>query len=175
MRSNQYLIALPLLTFIFFVSGCGSIVKNLGSSSSTVAVEERNFAFALQNLRDGNEFAARELFERVVDARPRVGVTDEAIFRLALLHLRDEGGKGEPRARTLLNRLITEFPSSIWARQASPLVAYLQEAFSLRTKQRELRDLRNQNLSLSRDNKELRQSIERLKQLDLELEQKIRR
>jgi hypothetical protein len=45
----------------------------------------------------------------------------------------------------------------------------------LRVKQRELRNLRSQNLSLGRDNKEMRQSIERLKQLDLELEQKIRK
>jgi len=54
-------------------------------------------------------------------------------------------------------------------------ISHLQEVLTLRGVQRELKSLRNQNLSLSHDNKELRQSIERLKQLDMELEQKIRR
>ena len=166
---------MTLVTALFSVllaSGCGPIVKLSGSAIRT---EERNFAGALQYLRSGNEIAARDLFERTVDAPPLKGVTDEALFRLAILNLRDEGGKGEPRARALLNRLIREFPASIWAGQASPLAAHLQDVLTLRGVQRELKNLRNQNLSLSHDNKELRQSIERLKQLDMELEQKIRR
>lgn len=139
------------------------------------SIEERNFTGALMNLRSGNEFTARDLLERVVDAPPLPGVTDEALFRLSLLNLRDEGGRGEPRARELLARLLNEYPRSIWAKQGAPLAAYLQEALKLRDEKRQIKSLRNQNLSLSRDNKELRQSMERLKQLDLELEQKIRR
>lgn len=157
---------------VLLTSGCGTFTELSGPAIRT---EERNFAGALQYLRSGNETAARDLFERTVDAPPLKGVTDEALFRLAVLNLRDEGGKGEPRARALLGRLIREFPASIWARQASPLAAHLQEVLALRGVQRELKSLRNQNLSLSHDNKELRQSIERLKQLDMELEQKIRR
>lgn len=157
---------------VLLTSGCGALVTLNGSATRA---EERNFAGALQYLRSGNEAAARDLFERTVEAPPLMGVTDEALFRLALLNLREEGGKSEQRARVLLNRLIREFPASIWARQASPLAAHLQEVSTLRGVQRELKNLRNQNLSLSQDNKELRQSIERLKQLDMELEQKIRR
>jgi hypothetical protein len=139
------------------------------------SIEERNFAVALQYLRSGNESAARDLLERVVGAPSLKGVTDEALFRLSLLSLRNEGGSGEPRARALLDRLLSEFPGSAWARQGAPLAEYLQEAFTLRAGQRQVKSLRNQNLSLNRDNKELRQTIERLKQLDMELEQKIRR
>jgi hypothetical protein len=153
-------------------SGCGTLAELSGPAIRT---EERNFAGALQYLRSGNEIAARDLFERTIDAPSLKGVTDEALFRLAILNLRDEGGKGELRARALLGRLIREFPASIWAAQALPLAAHLQEILALRGVQRELKNLRNQNLSLSHDNKELRQSIERLKQLDMELEQKIRR
>ena len=46
---------------------------------------------------------------------------------------------------------------------------------TLRDRQREVRTLKELNLSLSRDNREMRQSIERLKSLDLELEKKIKR
>jgi len=165
-----------VLLLAMIISGCGSLMKIAsslpGRDSST---EKRNFAGALQYLRSGNEAAARDLLERVIDAPSLAGVTDEALFRLSLLNLRDEEGRGEPRARALLNRLLREFPASIWARQASPLAAYLQEAFTLRAGKRQVKELRTQNLSLNRDNKELRQTIERLKQLDMELEQKIRR
>ncbi len=166
------ILLMVLLPVLLLTSGCVPFVTLNGSITRA---EERNFAGALQYLRSGNEAAARDLFERTVDAPPLIGVTDEALFRLALLNLRDDGGKGESRARTLLSRLIREFPASIWARQASPLADHLQEVLTLRAGQRELKNLRNQNLSLSHDNKELRQSIERLKQLDMELEQKIRR
>lgn len=175
MRIKQFNMMVILIQLVLLVSGCATLVKKSGPLPGAAYIEERNFAFALQYLRSGNETAARDLFERTVDAPPLIGVTDEALFRLALLNLRDEGGKGEPRARALLNRLIHEFPASIWARQASPLVAHLQDVLTLRGVQREFKNLRNQNLSLSHDNKELRQSIERLKQLDMELEQKIRK
>ena len=155
--------------------GCGTLDKMTKSAPWIVSSQERNFSEALQYLRTGNESRARDLFERVVDAPSVNGMTDEALFRLALLNLRNEDGKGELRARAVLGRLMDEYPASIWAKQAAPLAVYLQEAFTLRVKQRELKNLRTQNLSLSRDNKEMRQSIERLKQLDLELEQKIRR
>lgn len=156
-------------------SGCGTLVKMTKSAPWIVSSQERNYTGALQYLRSGNESGARDLLERTIKAPPVNGITDVALFRLALLNLRNEDGKGEPRARALLNRLISEYPASIWARQAAPLAVYLQEAYALRVRQREFKNLRDQNLSLSRDNKELRLNIERLKQLDLQLEPKIRR
>jgi hypothetical protein len=94
---------------------------------------------------------------------------------LSLLYLRDEGGKGPVRTQELLERLLDEFPSSIWAHQGAPLAAYLTGVRTLKDRQREVRTLKELNLSLSRDNREMRQSIERLKSLDLELEKKIKR
>jgi hypothetical protein len=137
--------------------------------------QERRFAGALEFLRAGREQEARELLELVVAAPPRSGVTDEALFRLSLLYLPDEGGKGTVRTQELLERLIVEFPRSIWAHQGAPLAAYLTGVRTLRDKQREVRTLKELNLSLSRDNREMRQSIERIKSLDLELEKKIKR
>jgi predicted Zn-dependent protease len=133
--------------------------------------QERNLDLALDSLRAGKEQKARDTLERVVKAAPLDGVTDEALFRLALLQLGSEGGKGVFRARSLLERLMKEYPGSLWARQAVPVAAYLTSA---NLHDRELKTLRDLNLSLSRDNRELHQSIERLKSLDKELERKTR-
>lgn len=136
---------------------------------------ERNFAGALHQLRGGREQEARSLLEQVVEAKGVEGITDEALFRLALLSLRDDGPQGVQRARLLIGQLHSEYPGSIWSYQSDPLLKILSELKTLREARKELRVLRDRNLSLSRDNKELRQSLERLKSLDLELEQKIRR
>lgn len=175
MKPDKFCRALLLLLLISLTGGCGTFIGRNLSMTRNVSTAERNFAGALESLRTGNESVARELFVRVVNEPSLAGVTDEALFRLALLSLGDEGGKGEKRAAELIDRLLGEFPGSIWSRQAAPLAEYVQEAVALRARTRELKALRNQNLSLSRDNKELRQSIERIKNLDLELEQKIRR
>jgi hypothetical protein len=144
------------------------------AKDSTVRDQERRFAGALVFLRSGKEQEARELLELVVAGPSRSGVTDEALFRLSLLYLRDEGGKAE-RTQEMLERLIGEFPRSIWAHQSAPIASYLAGVRILRDRQREVKTLKELNLSLSRDNREMRQSIERLKSLDLELENKIKR
>jgi len=169
-----------LLVLLACMSGCGTMETRLVSifgSTSGPALKarerEHDFASALGYLRKGDDEQARTALERVVVAPPHAGVTDEALFRLAVLSLGNEGTKGATRAKALLDRLKSEFPDSIWTYQAGPLVTYLANGKHVRD--REIRSLRELNLSLSRDNKELRQSIERLKSLDMELEQKIRR
>lgn len=175
-------IAVMAVVVLTCTSGCATVGGTLGSwfggKPGRVAQppdRERDFATALEYLRKGNEQQARIALERVVEAPPLGGVTDEALFRLALLHLGDDGGRDTTRTRSLLERLRSEYPKSLWTRQAAPLSTYLATAGMLRDKERENRTLRQLNLSLSRDNKELRQSIDRLKSLDMELEQKIRR
>ena len=174
MRFDQIL-TVVVLVVVTCLSGCGVIGTTTVTSSTMIPEQERSFAGALEYLRSGNEPMAKELLERVVAAAPLKGITDEAMFRLALLHLHDENGKGIQRANMLLEQLKSEYPRSIWTRQAAPLATYLTATKSSRDKQRELKNLKELNLSLSRDNRELRQTIERLKSLDLELEQKIKR
>lgn len=180
MKYKQFSIAL-LLAAAFLSGGCAIFVaKDMPTVKDVPVVNvvpevERSFSAALLFMRTGNESAARDRLESVVEEPPLIGVTDEALFRLAVFTLGDENGKGETRARKLLERLTAEFPASGWARQAAPLLDYIRETAALRARMRELKNLRNQNLSLSRDNKGLRQSIEHLKDLDLELEQKIRK
>lgn len=185
MKHNQLIIAAVCAAFAS-LSGC-SLAPHKASAVSVTSVasapvevsvvreQERRFAGALEFLRSGREQEARSLLELVVDGPERSGVTDEALFRLSLLYLRDEGNRGASRAQELLEQLRTDFPASIWAHQSAPLVAYLSGVRALRDRQREVKTLKELNLSLSRDNREMRQSLEKLKSLDLELEKKIKR
>jgi len=161
---------LIVMVILMFMSGCMTV-----PIPRIVSKQELDFAGALEYLRSGNWQKARPLLERVCEEPPITGVTDEALFRLALLHLGDDGTKGVARAQALLERLRNEFPLSSWTHQATPLASYLTGTKVLRDRQRELKTLYDLNLSLSHDNRELRQSLERLKQLDIELEQKIKR
>jgi hypothetical protein len=186
LRHKRRISAALLVALITCTSGCGlsgwkeSTVSLTGvaaapSEFSAARDQERRFAGALELLRTGKMQESRDLLEQVVAGPSRSGVTDEALFRLSLLYLRDDGGKGSARSLELLERLSGEFPRSIWSHQAAPLAEYLTAVRSLRDRQREVRTLKEMNLSLSRDNREMRQSIERLKSLDLELEKKIKR
>lgn len=174
----KLIISLLVLSLLQLICGCSPLgwsVATDASISSSISNQERNFAGALELIRKGKEHGARDLLERVIDGPSRSGVTDEALFRLSLLFLREDGSKGTVRALELLERLRNEFPRSLWAHQAAPLVVYLANVKLLFDQQRNVKNLKEHNLSLSRDNREMRQSIERLKALDLELEQKIKR
>lgn len=156
-------------------SGCMLLSRQHGDSDGSVPSHERKFAGALQLLRQGNEQGARELLEQVVMAPGLPGVTDDALFRLALLRLRDGGEKGGQESYSLLARLAKEYPDSIWTHQSAALSGHLVSTQKLFEKQRETRPLRELNLQLSRENKELRLNLEKLKNLDLEMDQKRRR
>jgi len=177
------IISLMVLVLLPLLSGCSQLgwkisvvsVAAEDSDPSAKTTQENRFKEALEFLRAGNEQAARDLLEQVVEEPSRAGVTDEALFRLSVLFLREEVSKGPGRSLELIDRLKNDFPQSLWTQQAVPLGAYLSGVKALRERQRELRTLKELNLSLSRDNREMRQSIERLKSLDLELEKKIKR
>jgi len=147
---------------------------------------------ALKELEAGKESAAAASLEALTKEPGADDITDEALFRLALLRLR-EGN--EAQAPQLLERLKKEYPKSAWTRQAEPLFDFLKsieemkvqlrdlkilnmsltrENKDMQSQKTELQNLKNTNQSLARENKELRQSIERLKSLDIELEKKSR-
>lgn len=171
---SEYVVYIALLALVTMSSGCSGIGGRM-PSFLVFSEQERTLIEALDHLGAGEELQARILLEKVVGGVPAAGVTDEALFRLALLSLKENGSKGFLRAQTLLERLTDKYPDSLWTKQSAPLLSHLTEAMALRSRQRELKALREQNHSLSRDNRELRQSLEQLKQLDLELEQRIKR
>ena len=170
----ERVVIIALLALVTMNTGCAGL-KGKMPGFHTVSEQERTLSGALDQLRAGKEQQARDLLEKIIIGAPAAGVTDEALFRLALLNLKEDGGKGLRRAQALLERLADRYPDSLWTRQSAPLLSHLAEDRTLRNRQRELKSLKELNLSLSRDNRELRQSLEQLKQLDLELEQRIKR
>ncbi|MHB8058288.1 MAG: outer membrane protein assembly factor BamD [Desulfuromonadaceae bacterium] len=163
MRQLKYHGYILILLASLSAGGCANF--GVGISSE----RERYFTEGLQSLQGGKERQARELLERAIAEPAGEGLIDEALFRLALLHLRDDEGRGQARSLVLLERLKKEYPRSLWTYQSAPLTAYLFAMRAAHEKERE------QNLLLNRENRELHQSIDRLKNLDLEMEKKIKR
>ena len=202
-------ITLSLLLLAALGEGCSMIRVDkqhpaVQAVQAALGHEERCFTGALQSLKEGNERVAQTLLEEVIFGIPLPGKTDEALFRLAVLHLGDEDGNGDTQTRALLARLQKEYPDSNWTQQATPLITYLDEVDDLRNarevlntrwvqsqsqlresnhevktlKERNLslvrgnKELQERNHSLVRDNKELQNRLDRLKDLDLDIEQK---
>ena len=131
-------------------------------------------------IQAGNDDAARELLRKIGEEKSVSGVTEEALFRQGLLTLKYENeASGYPQTRQILERLIHDYPGSVWAVQAIPLndllVGRWMSEVSLGKVRRQVKSLKDSNLSLTRENKEMRLNIEKLRTLEQELELKSRR
>lgn len=167
---HRIFVSLILMTISIFFSGCQTLENSLSFTSHT-PLQKQILDDARMKLALHDEAGARLGLQQVVAAAPLPGVTDEALFRLALFSLQEDTSS----ATMLLERLNREFPASAWNHQAEPLRRYLAQVRNLKERQHELATLKALNLSLHKDNRELKQTLERLKTLDLELEQRIRR
>ncbi len=155
-------------------SGCASLK---GQGFVARYSQKQKLSDAVESLQKGNPYNAARLLKQICAEKGVPGITDEALFRLALLSIDTELDRNNiATTLKLLGRLQNEYPDSAWTAQAAPVADFLdehteklQKAQELRRQVRSYKDL---NLSLARENKELRQSIERLKDLDLELERK---
>ena len=165
----------PTLVMLVALTGCASLTRP--GAPFYQSGQERKLAGAVALLERKDLSAATEQL-RAICADPGVpGVTDEALFRLGLLHLaagRDATDEG--LARRALERLRKEYPSSSWTSLATAVTATLDAldagAAASRTgdEQRyQIRRLKEQLATLSRENRDLRQSIEKLKALEIEL------
>jgi len=139
-----------------------------------------HLALARDLILTGKDDAARELLQKIGSEKSVPGVTDEALFRQGLLTLKYENeASGYPQTRQILERLIHDYPGSVWAVQAVPLndllVGRWMSEVSLGKTRRQVKALKDSNLSLTRENKEMRLNIEKLKTLEQELELKSRR
>ena len=169
-RKLKYTVLIGML--LLTLNGCGGMFGK--GAAHEVSDRRQNLAAAVNLIRAGQENEAGHFLELVIAGTREDGVTDEALFRLAILTLNDgEPGEGK-RSLALLDRLRSSYPTSVWTNQSAPLHSYLMVVKNIRIRQRELKAVQEKNLSLSRDVSELRQTIERLKALDRELEQKIR-
>ncbi|HEX2768423.1 MAG TPA: hypothetical protein VHN12_04005 [Geobacteraceae bacterium] len=153
----------------------------------------KKLAMAIKLQNEGKLTAALELLIALCAERRAAGVTDEALFRLSLLYLgnvQDNDKESLQLAQQTIERLRKEYPYSSWASMAAPVAELLTTTAEQRrqnqnlknqnqslTKEnqsltRENQSLAKENQSLSKETQELHQNIEKLKRLDLELEQK---
>lgn len=132
----------------------------------------RKLAQAVEMLGKGNQAGAIRELNAICSAKSMPGVTDEALFRLALLSLKPTLERPiSPQGQQLLKRLRKEYPASPWVVQAAPLLDLLEVADDLKQQNR---NLRSANQSLNKEISDLSRTINQLKNLDVELEQKTR-
>jgi TolA-binding protein len=171
--------ALLLYLVLFLCFGCATSRPGEKSGFLQRHSQEKQLSSAVALLGKGDSSGAAKILAAICNDNPAPGVTDEALFRLALLSLKPSAGRpASSQGHQLLKRLKTEYPASPWTAQAAPLVELINSAEELK---RQNKNFRAANQSLNRDinelNKninELNKNIEQLKHLDLEIEQKTR-
>ena len=175
-------ITILLTVLLLLVSGCASLpVREVRVERSPQSI---NLARANELLKYGDKAGAIRALTAVTDANGVTGITDEALFRLALLIIHPVAESGDNLLpKNLLNRLNKEYPRSSWSVQSGPLIDLLASAEelerqvkSLKSQNQTLRSqtqtLRSQNQTLGSEVNELNRNINQLKQLDQELEKR---
>jgi hypothetical protein len=167
--------------FILFI-----ILQGCAMTQTSISDQRRKLILAQLLLEDNKAPAAKEILASIGNSPKITGVTDEALFRLALLNLEPGDQRiATEKAGHNLEKLLKEYPESPWKIHAASLksiiAAYeasMNEKADMEKTVRSLKNsntlLKNTNISLSKENKELRQGMEKLKNLDLELEKKKR-
>jgi hypothetical protein len=156
--------------------GCATIQK----TDPYEQEQRRKLILARMLLEDNRISAAKKILTAITDEKVVSGVTDEALFHLALLNLTP----GEQRIITKkagrnLEKLLATYPTSAWKSHAATLKGVI-DAYDLSLEEKTelektIRSLKNSNLSLGKETRELREDIEKMKKLDLELERKKKR
>jgi len=151
--------------------GCASLRSEYDGGVKRFT-QSRSLSRATAMLEKGERSGAVRELTAITEAGSHAGITDEALFRLALLELHPSAERdGITHSLQLLKRLKKEFPSSSWTVQSGHLLELLAGVEELR---RHNRSLKSQNQSLSGEVNELNRSIDQLKRLDQELEKKRR-
>ncbi len=154
-----------IITAALVLAGCGSLNQQGGIVYRFG--QERKLANAVELLEKGKIEAATQLLATICSEAGVPGVTDEALLRLSVLRLESVlDKKSVAEAQHNLDRLGKEYPASSWAPLASSLSDFIDSTESVRLEDKKLKE---SNLALSKENRELRQSIEKLRNLEIEL------
>jgi len=162
-----------LLMLFVLVSGCATPKLKQGDGGIVDRPQQpKDLDRATAMLESGDRAGAVKVLAVVSNSSGVAGVTDEALFRLALLSMRPATEKeGNQQALQLLKRLKKEYPASRWTVLSGPLAELLAGVEDL---PRQNRKLKNHNQSLSNEVNELHRNIKKLKRLDQELEKERR-
>jgi hypothetical protein len=119
--------------------------------------EAAGIAQAKQMLAKGDATGAAKVLRAMCTGKGVPGVTDEALFRLALLTLRPRTEMSDSKeGRQLLQRLKKEYPHSPWTVQASPLIDFIAATDGIRQAadraRQQSRNFKAANRSLGKEN-----------------------
>ncbi len=116
------------------------------------------FLLAERLLAEGNYEGALKENQRILSLSGQNPPGEEALYNMGLIHAHPGNGKRDyAKSLALFKRLIKDYPPSPWVEQANTWVRVLQE-----------------NEKLGRSVEELRQMLEKSKQVDIEIEEKKR-
>lgn len=153
-----------LFLILFFLTGCGGTLHKFRQQSK--------LSNANDMLRKGNKEPAINLLKEISDEKGVTGVTDEAMFRLALTYLSSSTAiERLQKSEEILIKLQKEYPASLWTIQSYPLIDLITK---VRTGNISRIEVKQELNSLKQENKKLKLSIERLKTLDIEMEERHR-
>ena len=154
-----------IITLSLALSGCAGLTQSGGLLHGHG--QKNKLARAVTLLEEGKTSAAAELLAAISAEQGVPGVTDEALFRLSLLRLGSVQDKNVVfQTKHNLERLQKEYPASSWTPLASSLAEFLDSDDDVRLQARKLKDL---NGALTKENRDLHTSIEKLKNLELEM------
>lgn len=158
-------------TLLILLCGCASLRS--GESGILQRMNQSaNLSSAKEKLNAGNRTAAIKILTEIVSSGVHTGITDEALFMLAMLSIHPAVERDSNiYATKLLVRLKKEYPESQWTSQSEHLLELLNGIEDIR---RQVKILKSSNQSLNQDVNELNKSIEQLKRLDKELEKRRR-
>jgi hypothetical protein len=154
------------------VTGCATTKPGESVGLVRHHAESKKLALAVEMLSRGDSSGAAKQLNALCTGSAVPGVTDEALFRLALLSIRPSAERpASGHGYQLLKRLKKEYPASPWTVQATPVLELINASEEIR---RQNRSMKATNQSLTKEVNELNKTLEQLKHLDLELEQKTR-
>ncbi len=161
-----------LLILGFSIYGCAAFHKygTTGGSLFYAESQAEKLETARKLLRNDRVQSATQVLVGICSAKGVPGVTDEALFRLSLIYLDAGQTKNDiSQAQETLEKLMHDYPASSWSPHAAALVELIA------TLNRKIKSLKGENITLEKKNRELRLNIEKLKILDIEQDQKIKR
>jgi cell division protein FtsB len=161
-----------LLTILLLsLCSCASVRSSYVGPSQRIGLS-KDLSEAKSLLEIGNRTEATRSLTSIIDSGNYSGITDEALFLLALLDLKPaQEHEANSRSLQLLKRLAKAYPASPFTAQSRQLLEFLGGVDEMRS---QVRNLKGQNQSLSKEVDELNRNIDQLKKLDQELERKRR-
>jgi hypothetical protein len=172
-KLSRRLITAAILGTVLSLGGCATLQESLRGLGEKEADE---FAHAKSLLTEGNyEAAFKENQKLLAEGK---GAPDVALFNMGLISASLNPKKDYSRALTSFKTLVNQYPASTFAEQAKVWIQVLEERQKLAEEKQKLleekRAATREREALSQEREKLKYSVEKSRQLDMQIEQRRR-